>query len=100
MKFPSRATGCARRVSRSARSATHDGSPSSTIAWALGVSVLLDDLPYVLRDIAGSSVQAVLLETPYNRAQELPGGTQTVADWPAFIELCTRLAGQRQPLTV
>ena len=67
---------------------------------ALGVSVLLDDLPYVLRDIAGTSVQPVLLETAYNRTQELPGGVETVADWPAFIELCASLAGRRQPLAV
>jgi uncharacterized HAD superfamily protein len=66
---------------------------------ALGVTLLLDDLPYVLRDVAGTSVQPVLLETPYNRTQELPAGTETVADWSAFIELCARLAS-REPLAV
>ncbi len=67
---------------------------------ALGIELLFDDLPYVLRGLEGSSVHPVLLRTPYNALEEVPGGTSIVPDWRDFVDLCNRIEALRsEPVT-
>jgi uncharacterized HAD superfamily protein len=58
---------------------------------ALGVHLLFDDLPYVLRGLEGSAVRPVLLQTPYNSGEAIPAEVSVVPDWPSFVELCSTL---------
>ncbi len=68
---------------------------------ALDITLLLDDLPYVLRGLEGSPVHPVLLQTPYNSDEALPAPASAVPDWPAFVEFCARLEGaRREPVPV
>jgi uncharacterized HAD superfamily protein len=71
--------------------------PKTAACESLGVHLMLDDSPYVLRGLAGTDLHLALIDAEYNRDDELPARTHRVEGWTAFEELVARVAGTTAP---
>jgi uncharacterized HAD superfamily protein len=66
----------------------HTSRESKAIACdALAIDLMLDDSPYVLRQLEESRLQLALIDAEYNRAGELPERTHRVEGWTGFADL-------------
>jgi hypothetical protein len=70
-----------------------DRGPKIGCCDRLGLSVMLDDTPAVLVEVAGTATLPVLLHSRFGAAIELPARVRTVPDWPMFEDVCAEVAG-------
>lgn len=66
--------------------------PKLDACRALGVELLLDDIPAVLHDIAEAGLDAALIEAEYNRDAPRHERVRAVPHWREFVALCARQA--------
>lgn len=65
--------------------------PKDAACESLGIDVMLDDSPYVLRQLESLDTHLALMDAEYNRASEYPARTRRVIDWSAFTDLVATL---------
>ena len=53
---------------------------------------MLDDSPYVLRELEGSGLHLALIDAEYNRTGELPERVHRVEGWTGFADLVEQVS--------